>query len=162
LRPCRVRLSNSPSQRSARRACPLRARQASSPLFFVAARGGRSSSSPLQHEGMERREALPNRPRLGRRERPRRRTRAPRRSTQTSLRSLGFFAGDFCPRDRASGRRRRALHPPDPGGFRRPSSPRTYSHRRQPVLVPADGDPRPPECGVTNPARGRRIPPCPS
>ena len=31
------------------------------------------------------------------------------------------------------------------------------SHRRQPVVMPADGWPGPPGDGVTNPARGRRI-----
>jgi len=31
------------------------------------------------------------------------------------------------------------------------------SHLRQPVVMPADDWPGPPECGVTSPARGRRI-----
>src|SRR6185312_9604860 len=42
-----------------------------------------------------------------------------------------------------------------PASFRPPSAP--PRHRRQPLLVGADGCPRPPECRVTSPARGRRI-----
>src|SRR6185437_4080681 len=70
-----------------------------------------------------------------------------------SRRSTG---GDFGSRARASGwgpthqRRLSGRLPP-------PFSPTASSHSRQPVIVPADGCPRPPECEVTSLARGRRI-----
>jgi len=64
--------------------------------------------------------------------------------------------GDFCSRARASGwgptRKRRLSRRLPP-----PFSPTASSHSRQPVIVPADGCPRPPECEVTSLARGRRI-----
>ena len=50
-------------------------------------------------------------------------------------------------------RRKRRLSGRLPPSF----SPTASSHRRQPLLVGADGCPRPPECEVTSLARGRRI-----
>src|ERR1035437_1057225 len=47
---------------------------------------------------------------------------ASRRSTRTSLRSPGLFAGDFCPRGRNFRARTGPCWAPDPAGFRPPSS----------------------------------------
>ena len=49
----------------------------------------------------------------------------------------------------------RLLARPDPAGFRPPSSAPRPAHEGQPLVVGADGDPGPPGCGVTSPARGR-------
>ena len=43
--------------------------------------------------------------------------------------------------------------------FAKPSSTPASSHSRQPVIVPADGDPRPPGAGVTRPGSRRRTHP---
>ena len=43
--------------------------------------------------------------------------------------------------------------------FAKPSSTPASSHSRQPVIVPADGDPRPPGAGVTSPGSRRRTHP---
>jgi len=48
------------------------------------------------------------------------------------------------------------LDAPYPAGFRPPSFPPRPALEGQPVLMPADGWPGPPERGVTSPARGRR------
>jgi hypothetical protein len=80
------------------------------------------------------------------------------RPGEDALRPAALLCGDFGPWRRASGRDAggAASRAPYPGGFRRPSFPRTSSHQRQPVLVPADGWPGPPGSGGTSPARGRR------
>ena len=48
--------------------------------------------------------------------------------------------------------------PPDPASFRQPFH-TASSHQRQSPVVETDGDPRPPECGVTSPARRRHASP---
>ena len=64
-------------------------------------------------------------------------------------------AAFFSPRGRASGCGTGDL-PLLPADFRPPSSAPASSHSRQSPVVGPDGYPRPPECGVTSPARRRR------
>ena len=69
--------------------------------------------------------------------------------------------GDFCPRDRSSGQRRRAPHSADPDGFPPFTNATSSQHEWQTPVVGPDGDPRPPECVRERlpPARRRHIPP---
>ena len=65
----------------------------------------------------------------------------------------------FCPRRRsfrAGQEGAPLLGAPYPAGFRPPSFPPRPALEGQPVFMPADGWPGPPERGVTSPARGRR------
>src|SRR6266702_5106223 len=64
----------------------------------------------------------------------------------------------FCPRDRTSVCATEDGVPLHPAAFAS-LRPHPSSHSRRPVVVPADGSPRPPECKVTSPARRRRIRP---
>ena len=95
---------------------------------------------------------------------PERDTRALRRSTQPSLRRLGFvMGGDFAPRDRASGARTDGET--DPCGIGPHRFPRALARVRptpsspcgRPHLVGADGKPRASRTQGAKPARGRRI-----
>ena len=95
---------------------------------------------------------------------PERDTRALRRSTQPSLRRLGFvMGGDFAPRDRASGARTDGVV--DPCGIGPHRFPRALARVRptpsspcgRPHLVGADGKPRASRTQGARPARGRRI-----
>jgi hypothetical protein len=66
-----------------------------------------------------------------------------------SARLSTLRSGDFAPRDRASCTRADRSSRPPSGGFRLLCRAQS-SHRRQPVVVPADGDPRRPGRAVTN------------
>jgi hypothetical protein len=145
--------------------------QASSPVFFKAP-GAPVFSCPSKREGAERRKTHPfqtsrradkftqvraNRLLGVRAHRGQacavRASNNPRRA-HASRRST---CGDFAPRDRASCTRADRSSRPQSGGFRllRPAQ---SSHRRQPHVVGADGDPRRPGREVTSPVRGRRTP----
>jgi hypothetical protein len=69
--------------------------------------------------------------------------------------------GDFCPRDRSSGQRRRPPQSADPDGFPPFTNATSSQHEWQTPVVGPDGDPRPPECVRERlpPARRRHIPP---
>ena len=54
--------------------------------------------------------------------------------------------GDFCPRDRSSGQRRRAPHSADPDGFPPFTNATSSQLEWQTPVVGPDGDPGPPEC----------------
>ena len=83
-----------------------------------------------------------------------------RRQAATAQRLTARHRGDFCPRDRSSGQRRRAPHSADPDGFPPFTNATSSQHEWQTPVVGPDGDPRPPECVRERlpPARRRRIP----
>ena len=122
--------------------------RAASPLFFTA-RGRRrlpSLSLAKRGEGVEHRTALP-------RECLALRRAAPCEGASPS----GAPPRLFCPRRRASRRADGEVSLDRPGRLPPSIVPATSSHQRQPVLVPADGWPGPPERGVRT--RPRAPPP---
>jgi hypothetical protein len=140
-------------------------RQAPSPLL-LAARGTPSSlpPSPLR--------AAAGKPSFPRQKMPRGRSATWRPSWPRFLRSAGTLGEGcaprgapsrlFCPRRRSFRAGQEGAPPlgaPYPASFRPPSFPPRPALEGQPVLMPADSWPRPPERGVTNPARGRRTSP---
>jgi hypothetical protein len=86
---------------------------------------------PKDNEGMERRVALPKSS-ASRRMHALRSARSPHGAPLAA-----FFLKAPAPYFRTA--TRRAFGTSDPDGFRHPSSPRTCSHSRQPVIVRADG-----------------------
>jgi hypothetical protein len=140
----------------------LAARQkanASPPLLFEG-RGVRPDFVPaFASEGMERREAHPNRePPAPAGGRGQRRLKADGRGCcehpHASRRSI---SGDFSPWNRASGVGRRSSGPPDPAGFRQPSSGPVQPTEGRPLVIGADGEPGRPGRGGASPARRRRV-----
>jgi len=69
-----------------------------------------------------------------------------RRQAATAQRLTARHRGDFCPRDRSSGQRRRAPHSADPDGFPPFTNATSSQHEWQTPVVGPDGDPEPPEC----------------
>ena len=124
------------SQRSARRACPVRARRDPSPVFFVEAPGTPLFRLPLKKEGTERREARP-----------------------VSVRSALPFPKARAPlgapwRFRVSGFRRKTQAPgPRFSGTRLVCRSQSASSSRRGRSAPRAGS-RASRVGVTNPGRG--------
>ena len=101
---------------------------------------------PFGQRGMERRAAQPSVQRLAALPRLARARIAPRRSIAAFLSPAPCFRG--------AQRRQTSLRP---GRLPPPVVAPASSHRRQPVLVPADDWPRPPGPAVTSRSGGRRI-----
>ncbi len=128
----------------------VRAGQAPSPVLFVAApvRPVVPSPSPICEGRGAPRGATTYRPRLRRGMRP-----VCGRTRPAALHVTAFLSPAPC-------FRAAKLRATDPhrGGFRHPLIAASSSHQRQPVLVPADDWPGPPDPAVTSRSGGRRHP----